>query len=288
MQWEERTRTWLIYEPIRLRDPSPLVIALPGSAQTAEQLRLATNFGFEALADRNGFLLVYAEAWSEGSQLGPEWNDCRGSTDQPAHLENVDDVGFLLQVLEDTAREWNIDRSRIYAAGVSDGGQMAYRIATEHPDRFAAIAAVVAQQPAEGNDSCIRPRGPVSILVMNGTDDPIIPFDGGEASFYGLFSAGGLQSTAETISHWKRVNSISQRGARKELLDRDSADRSKVIRESWVASSGHEVVLYSIIGGGHAVPGGYRSAPEFVLGVTNRDIDATAEIWSFFERHRLR
>jgi len=287
MRWEGRTRTWLTYRPEQLREPAALVLAFPGSGQSGEALRVATNFGFEVLADRDGFLLVYAEAWREGSALGPEWNDCRKHTRQPAHLENVDDVGFVLEVLEATAREYAIDRARVYAAGVSDGGQLAYRMATEHPDRFAAIAAIVAQQPATGNSGCPEPRGPVSVLVMNGTDDPIIPYAGGEASFHGWFSAGEVQSTEGTISHWKRVDAIDAPGTRDELPDGDPADGSTVVRERWRAASGHEVVLYSIVGGGHSIPGGYRGAPAFLLGATNQDIDATEEIWAFFGRHRL-
>lgn len=287
LQWEGRTRSWLAYRPVRLERPAALLLALPGSGQSAEDLRVATNFGFEVQADRRGFLLVYAEAWREGSRLGPEWNDCRKDTLQPAHLEDVDDVGFLLEVLEVIARELPVDRNRVYAAGVSDGGQMAYRMATEHPERFAAIAAVVAQQPTVENCSCIEPLGPISVLVMNGTRDPIIPYGGGEASFYGWFSAGEVQSTEGTISHWKRVNAIATPGNRDELPDMDPEDGSTVVRERWRGSSGHEVVLYSIVGGGHSIPGGYRGAPDFLLGVTNRDIDAAEEIWAFFERHRL-
>jgi polyhydroxybutyrate depolymerase len=289
MQWEGRTRSWLTYRPSRLKDPAALVLALPGSGQSAEDLRTATNFGFEALADRNEFLLVYVDAWQEGSLLGPEWNDCRKHTSQPAHLEGVDDVGFVLRVLEATAHAVPVDPARVYAAGVSDGGQMAYRLATEHPDRFAAIAAVVAQQPTRENSSCTEPLAPISVLVMNGTEDPVIPYAGGEASFHGLFSAGEVQSAEETISYWKQVNGISGQGTRDELPDRDPEDGSTVVRERWRdAGSGHEVVLYSIMGGGHSIPGGYRGAPDFLLGVTNRDIDATEEIWAFFERHRLR
>jgi polyhydroxybutyrate depolymerase len=122
---------------------------------------------------------------------------------------------------------------------------------------------------------------------MNGTEDPIIPNAGGEASFHGWFSAGEVQSTNGTISHWKRANGISTPGTRDELVDRDPEDGSRVIRERWRAPSGHEVVLYSVLGGGHAIPGGHRGAPDFLLGVTNRDINAAEVIWTFFERHRL-
>ena len=284
MPWQGRSRTWIAYVPERLTRPAPLLMAFPGSGQTGEALRLATNHGFEVLADREGFLLVYAEAWLEGGPGGPEWNECRKNTLQPAHLENVDDVGFVLSLLDRIAAEYAIDPGRVHAMGISDGGQMAYRMATEHPDRFASIAAVVAQQAAPENSNCLEPRGPISVLVMNGTEDPIIPFEGGEASLYGWFSAGQVQSIEGTVAHWKRVNGITEEGRREQLPDLDPEDGSTVVRERWRGPSGHEVVLYTIVGGGHTIPGGFMGVPEFVLGPTNRDIDATVEIWRFFAR----
>jgi polyhydroxybutyrate depolymerase len=83
------------------------------------------------------------------------------------------------------------------------------------------------------------------------------------------------------------VNGLEGPGTREALPDEVVEDGSTVLRERWRAPSGHEVVLYSIVGGGHAIPGGYRDAPGLLLGATNRDIDATEEIWSFFRRHRL-
>ncbi len=287
IQHEGRTRTWIVYAPVDLQEPAALVFALPGSGQTGEELRHITNYRFEELADRDGFLLVYAEAWVEGGISGPEWNECRKNTKQPAHLENVDDVGFVLGVLERLEREYSIDPDRIYATGVSDGGQMSYRLATEHPDRFAAVAAIVAQQAAPENSNCTKPRGPISVLVMNGTADPIIPYRGGEASFFGFLSAGQVQSIDGTVAHWKRVNGIDAPGTREELPDRDPEDESSVVRESWRSASGYEVVLYSIVGGGHTVPGGF-GLPALIVGPTNFDIRAADEIWAFFQRHSLR
>jgi polyhydroxybutyrate depolymerase len=283
-QWEGRPRTWITYVPEGLRQPAPLVLAFPGSSQTGALLRTVTNFGFEALADRDGFLLVYVEAWVAGGSSGPEWNECRKNTQQPAHLENVDDVGFILSVLDRTSRKYEVDPDRVYAMGVSDGGQMAYRMATEHPDRFSAIAAVVAQQAAPENSNCLEPQGPVSVLVMNGTADPVIPYEGGEAALL-WFSAGQVQSIEGTLAHWKAVNGIRGEGTREELADLDPEDSSTVVRERWRGEDGREVVLYSIVGGGHTFPGGHMGAPEFMVGPTNRDIDASVEIWSFFANH---
>ena len=193
-EFDGRERTWLVYAPQNLQRPTPVVFVLPGSGQTAEALRLFTAYRFDELADRDGVLLVYAEAWAEGGVLGPEWNECRKNTPLPAHLEHVDDVGFIVWLLEQVADRYPIDRDQVYATGISDGGQMSYRLATEHPRVFDAVAIVVAQQASPENSNCLNPRGPISVLVMNGTADPIIPYEGGIASFYGFSAAGEVQS----------------------------------------------------------------------------------------------
>lgn len=289
MDWEGRTRTWLLYVPETLAEPAPLLFALPGSGQTGEHLRLVTNRRFEELADRDGFLLAYAEAWIEGGYSGPEWNECRKNTALPAHELDVDDVGFIMTLLARLESEYAIDPDRIYATGLSDGGQMSYRLATEHPERFAAIGVIVAQQVTPENSNCPNPQGPISVLVMNGSADPLIPYGGGEASFFGWLSAGQVQSMQGTAAYWRRVNGIGAdaEGTREELPDRDPDDGSTVVRESWRAASGHEVVVYSIMGGGHSVPGGY-GLPELIVGPTNRDIVAADEIWAFFQRNPRR
>jgi polyhydroxybutyrate depolymerase len=283
-EFDRRQRTWLVYEPSRMQRPVPVVFVLPGSAQTAEAIRLFTAYRFEMLAERDGVLLVYAEAWAEGGRWGPEWNDCRKNTALPAHLENVDDVGFIVWLLERLAGEYPIDRQRVYSAGISDGGDMSYRLATERPHLFAAVAAVVAQQAAPQNSNCTNPGGPISVLVMNGTADPVIPYEGGIASFHGISAAGEVQSMAGTLAHWKRVNGMDAGGAGEtlEAPDRDPADHSTVRIERFRSASGSRVVAYHVIGGGHAIPGGYRSAPDFVFGPINRDVNGADEIWKFF------
>ena len=182
---------------------------------------------------------------------------------------------------------YDVDTARIYATGISDGGQMSYRLATERPDRFAAVAILVAQQAEPENSNCQHPRGPISVLVMNGTADPIIPFAGGVASFYGWFPAGRVQSMDGTLAHWRRVNHLDGPSQAERLPDLDPNDGSTVERVSWVGRSGHEVVGYSVHGGGHTVPGGWQYFAEAGIGHTNRDIVAADVIWRFFQRHTL-
>ena len=167
---------------------------------------------------------------------------------------------------------------------------MAYRLATDAPERFAAVAVVVANVPARENSKCSAPRGSVPVLIMNGRDDPVIPYDGGIASLFGLSARGRVLSARESALHWARVNGIEGEPERKRLPDVEPDDGSSVERETWRGRDGAEVVLYTIHGGGHAIPGGVRMGSPWLtgplLGRTNRDIDGPGEIWAFLRRHR--
>jgi polyhydroxybutyrate depolymerase len=98
----------------------------------------------------------------------------------------VDDVGFLRALVARFATEHGADRARVFATGISNGGQMALRLALEAPELVRGVAPVAASLPAERNMDC-RPAGrPVSVLIMNGTADPMNPFGGGDVALYGL------------------------------------------------------------------------------------------------------
>ncbi len=280
-----RERGWISYVPASRATPASLVLALPGSGQSAEALRASTRYRLEELAERDGFVVVYAEAWAEGGAGGYEWNDCRKNTPQPAHLENVDDVGFLIGVLERFVASEPIDPRRVYVFGVSDGGQMANRMTTEHTARFAAFASIIAQQTAPANSNCLDPQGPIPALFMGGTDDPVIPWQGGVAGIWWIpgATAGEVLSMDETIAHWRARNGTTTDGISTVLPDADPGDESTMVRTIWDGPA--PVVLYEARGGGHTIPGGWMGVPEFILGHTNGDVQAMDEIWSFFREH---
>ena len=145
-------------------------------------------------------------------------------------------------------------------------------------------AAVIAQQAVPENANCLAPRGRVPVLVMNGTEDPIIPFGGGEASFHGVLSVGDVESMEGTLRHWREINGLAGPATTEQLPDSDRTDGSRVERDTWQAGQ-REVVGYRVIGGGHTFPGGWQFAPEWLVGRTNRDMNGADEIWAFFQRH---
>lgn len=118
--------------------------------------------------------------------------------------------------------------------------------------------------------------------MMNGMDDPIIPFGGGIASLYGLWPAGPVQSMAGTLAHWRRVNDIAGEPLRTIHDDGPDGHVSWVEELRWRGPHDTQVAGFIAHGGGHAVPGGYQYLPVFLVGRTNRDINAADTIWQFF------
>ena len=96
-------------------------------------------------------------------------------------------MGFLTGIADKLVTEIGVDRERVFATGVSRGGHMAFRLALEAPSRFRAVAAAGANVPVPENFKCTTAgQGTSSVIIMNGTKDPINPFEGGEVRFFGF------------------------------------------------------------------------------------------------------
>lgn len=275
--WHEgRMRTWLAYLPAH-RVPTPaIVFALHGSGSTGSQTRFGYAYELDELAETEGFLAVYPDG------VEKHWNDCRKAGPYAANTLDVDDVGFLRALVEKLHVEHGADRTRVFATGISNGGQMALRLALEAPDLVRAVAPVAASLPADENMDC-RPSGrAVSVLIMNGTDDPMNPFEGGEVALYGLFgNRGAVLSSADSIDYFRRIAGYEGDPERTTLPDRVPDDASTVEVIRWHAPQRKTVALYAIRGGGHNVPHPKLELPR-LIGPTNHDISAAREIWSFF------
>jgi len=274
-----RKRTYLTYVPKGLQAGAPLVVVMHGSGQNGAHMRRATGYGFDRLADEHGFAVVYPDGY-EGY-----WNACNIVGDYSANKLNVDDVGFLTRVVDKLISEIGIDRDRVFAVGASRGGQMAYRLALEAPSRFRAVAAVAANVPTPENFKC-KPTGPgtSSVMIMNGTKDPLVPFDGGEVKFFGLFRRGAVLSSRKSGQYFADLNGITGAPATEES---PAADEDHVEQVLWRNSSKIEVELIAIYGGGHGLPQPYARYPR-ILGPTPKEPNGPEVIWAFFEGQRSR
>ncbi len=262
--------------------PAPLVLLFHGGGGTGQGMENLTLGGFNRLADREGFIVVYPDG------IEKHWNDGRGLQNYRAHRENIDDVGFISALIDDLKERWNIDLTRIYAAGISNGGQFSQRLACEHSHRISAIGVVATQLPEHFFSTC-APKRPVSVLMMPGTEDPLVPWEGGEIGFRRGRKFRRVLSVHESLRFWAKQNQCPGSPLITYEPDRDPNDGTRVRREAYVPC-GHEteVVLYAVEGGGHTWPGGDQYLPARIIGKTSRDIDANEVIWDFFKRHTLR
>jgi polyhydroxybutyrate depolymerase len=271
-----RARTWLAYVPPKPAPSPALVIVLHGSMGTSQQARTVYGYDFDTLADREGFVVAYPQG------VGDNWNDSRRAGDFPARRQHVDDVGFLQALVARMAAEHGIDRDRVYVTGISNGGAMVLRLAQEVPRFARAYAAIGSSLPVPENLSITPVREPVSLLLMDGTADPIVPWNGGEVSLYGvLVRRGRVVSARASIDYFRELAGLDGAPVVTRLPDLDTSDGSTVERTSWSAPGKRTVVLYRIEGGGHGVPNPGTRLPR-VLGHGNRDIHAANEIWDFF------
>jgi polyhydroxybutyrate depolymerase len=259
--------------PAEIGKSLPLVIALHEGGGRARGFARFT--GLSALADKAGFAVAYPQG------VGRHWNDGRTRIGYRAHAENIDDVGFLVKLIASVKGQHGITGDRVYVVGAANGGMMAMRVACEAADKIHGVAAVMANFPVRMRYRCM-PKRPVSILVMNGTIDPIVPWRGGEMRS-GFRRLGKLMSTEDTIAYWAEKNGCSDDPILKDLPDKAPDDGTVVRRQSYQnCRQGSQVVLYTIDRGGHTWPGGRQYRPVAEIGAVSRDIAAEAEIWAFF------
>src|SRR5688572_22470182 len=163
-------RTAFVHAPSH---PSALVLLLHGAGSDAKQMRALTGYGFERLAEQAGWVVVYAEGY------GKTWNDYRRTPQLTSKISNIDDVGFLAEVIHSVRTRHAIPRGRVLVGGFANGGHMAMRMALERPHAVDGLLAIGAQMPLASDSLCSMGSFPVHALFVAGTADPIAPYAGG-------------------------------------------------------------------------------------------------------------
>ncbi len=252
-------------------DALPLVLALHGGYGTGLAMRRMT--GYDQIADADGFIVVYPDG------LHAHWADGRGTTWPDRH--GVNDVAFIAAVIDDVGRLAAVDRRRIYATGISNGGMMCERLGLQLGSRIAAIAPVAGNLPIPLSGAPPAGTPSMPVLMINGTADPAMPYDGGAVD-----GGGSVLSVDQTIAFWRTLDHVATLGApaTTALPNIDPNDGCTVNEIVWPGGQRTQEVLYQIVGGGHTWPG---QPPSIFGGVGNicMDISASAVIWSFFSVH---
>lgn len=260
-----------IYRNYRLYVPAiytgttarPLILNLHGYTSNASQQQLYSNF--MPIADTANFLMVYPNGTKDGSNQ-PFWNaGISGAL--------VNDIAFLSALIDSLDLTYNINLNRVYSTGMSNGGFMSHTLACELSNRITAIASVTGSIFTTQYGSYCHPTRPVPVMQIHGTSDPTVPFVGGS----------GMMPIDSVIKYWVTKNNCNPTATFSNVPNTNTADGCTAEHYQYNGgTNGSTVELFKIIGGVHAWPG----FPFGGVG-TNLDINASKEIWRFFNKYNL-
>lgn len=282
---QELRRTYLVHVPPQAAAGKPLPVVLNfhgGGAHAAEQKKYSL---MDRAAARDGYIAVYPNGSSGLGGRLLTWN--AGACCGPAAALRVDDVGFVVALLEDLARRTLVDASRVYATGLSNGSMMAYRLAAEAPERVAAVAGVAGAMTLER----FVPRLPVPVMHIHSVDDQRALYNGGLGPTFPYTDTRVLHESVDgMLKKWivhDGCPATPQVAAaitgRPEAAD---ASHTATRHTYGPCRGGTEVVLWKLTGAGHVWPGGLQDYLPLLLGKGTTVIDANSEMWRFFARFR--
>jgi polyhydroxybutyrate depolymerase len=263
-----RTRTYFVHTPPGYdgNEKLPLVIVLHGGGGNDESAEKMS--GMSDKADAVNFLVVYPAGTGGVGDHFHTWNSgiCCGY----ALKNSVDDVAFLRALIDKLEYEYAVDPKRVYVTGISNGGMMAYRVACTMADKVAAIAPV-----AGALDPGCNPSEPVSVIAFHGTDDENVPYHGGMGTKQ-IDGPRDYKPVSYAIDFW---------------VKRDGCDAApKKVEVGTLRTEGYggckdgtAVVLDTVVGQGHAWPGGDRLVR--LLDKPDPNVRATDLMWTFFQAH---
>lgn len=283
-----KERTYFLHFPNknRLKKMLPVVIVLHGGMENARVISKMTRMN--ELADSQCFLAVYPEGSGRLKSKFLTWNavGCCGY----ALKEKIDDVKFIEQLIDSLHKRYETDKKRVFVTGFSNGAMLALRLACELSDKIAAVASVGGSMSGK---ECM-PNSPVSVLLIHGTKDKHVPYNGGKGKWARFGYPVNEMSVSYALEFWKKANSCTQQAEKIEAKDAriseakcGNADgkmpESKMEIESYAGKNGTEIRLISLLGARHTWPGGRQSLlysdKEF------RGLDASKECWQFFQMH---
>ncbi len=272
-------REFILHIPDAIDDTMsyPLVFVVHGGGGTARVMLRLTDGRFNELADDAGFFVVYPQG------VDKNWNVGRSKQVSTAGREAVDDLGFFLAMIDELSQEYPIDTQRVFATGISAGGFMSLRLGCEASAQFRAITAVTASIPTTQQSLCDHETN-VGLMVINGTADPMVPYEGGQVVVFEQ-ERGEIISTAETIALWAKNGRCAPTPQERQWPDHDPDDGTTVTVLSYDdCELDTAVKLIQINGGGHTWPGGWQYLSKDIIGATSQELNAADTIWEFFNQ----
>jgi polyhydroxybutyrate depolymerase len=265
-------RDFWLYTPSRYiaSQPLPVVIAVHGFRMNAHMMAVMT--GFNQQADQENFLVLYPEGGKH------QWNG------KAVANHNNDDVDYMNAVLEATTSIRQIDPTRLYLTGFSNGGFFSQRLACDMPGRFAAIATVGSTMGQPLSEEC-SPSRQTPVLLIHGTQDPVITWEGHIRRVKAFFRTSTIISMPQTLLFWQKANQCQSNPDVQSIVDTNPDDNVFAEQLTYTCTRPNALVLWKIHGGGHTWPGANNNHwyDSILVGKTTNDIQASAEIWKFFQ-----
>jgi polyhydroxybutyrate depolymerase len=279
-------RTYLVHMPPQAAGGTalPVVMNFHGAGSNGKQQEQYSEM--DAAADRDGFIAVYPDGtgrfrnhytWDAGFCCGY------------AMRHRIDDVGFVVALIDDLAVRTPILSRRVYATGISNGAMMSYRLAAQASSHIAAIAPVAGGMVIK----TFMPVHPMPIMHFHSVDDPLAHYNGGYGRrVVSLFRRDmGNPPVEKVIARWTEFNGCPEHPQVGATLDGQPGTNNQgitVTRYDWdPCRNGTEVVLWKFTGSGHVWPGGIQDRSEKILGRSTNLIDANEQMWRFFNKFEL-
>ena len=258
-------REYILYIPNSYdgQEPYPLVLNLHGYTSNGGEQMIYSNL-FE-VADTANFLIVHPTGTL--NTINEEfWNS--------GEIFEVDDIGFLSELIDYLVLNYNIDSNRVYSTGFSNGGFMSYTLACELSDKIAAIASVTGSMITNQQNLC-NPSRPIPVMQIHGTLDLTVPY----------FGNADIEPIEEVISHWVSFNNCDSNPIYSLVPDIITTDLCYAEHYKYLnGDNGSSVEFYKVINGGHTWPGAYVP---FFGNNTNQDFKASEKIWEFFSKYDI-
>lgn len=290
-------RSALLHIPSGTRGSIPLVINIHAWGSFAYGQELLS--GMNPIADEEGFAVVYPRGYDVGQPVaafqmplpgGFGYSFNAGACCPKASSNHRNDVLFIRELLQHvvdlipqtTRGGVEIDLSRVYVTGMSNGGFFTNRLACEARDLFAAVAPVAGvlingESPTWGGDPfyCPEHNPPLPVIHFHGKADAAVPW-GGSSLF-------GFPSIPTYIATRKGLNGI---------IDNDAGTVTYQHRSTTCTAYGPPEANFTfceVDGGGHNWPGNPNMCGALIAAPfqCNYDIDASRQIWDFFKRYTL-
>jgi len=260
------TREFILHVPASYDagKPTPLVISIHGAINWPSfQMALSQ---WNRVADEHGFIVVYPA----GDGGGPKVWHLRGLETK---RRQAPDIVFISELIDTLAARYNIDRARVYANGLSNGGGMTFALSCTLADKIAAFGPL-ASAVTDAIDWC---ESGAPVIAFHGTADPLAPYEGGKV----FIAPMAFPSIPQWIAGWARRNGCAPGPV-------DSAVNADVAKREYVGcANGADALLYTVKGAGHQWFGGMQG-PEWLLGPFSRSVDASRVMWEFFRQHPLK